>query len=130
MAALAPRTALVGLAPVLLLSALALAGAATACAGGGSGPMTGAELYRARACHTCHGGSGEGRSIGPPLVGLAEHWTVEDLAAYLAEPRSFVERSERLQAVDEQYRTNMQSFRHLDLEERTLIARWVLGLEP
>jgi len=54
-------------------------------------------------CASCHGESREGKRSGPPLNGLAEHWTAEQLVSYLADPDAVVRATPRLAYKAEQY---------------------------
>jgi len=85
--------------------ALAALAACSALAGSCSEPArersaanaTGAEVFRVN-CAACHGPQGEGSSmgLGPRLVGLAEHWTVERLVEYVDDPAAFAAKDPRL----------------------------------
>lgn len=110
------------------LTGLLLALCSSACSeGGGAAPPDGAMLYARQSCATCHGGNRQGSSLAPALVGIAGHWTVENLAAYLADPKGYAANDERLRKQGEAYRMPMTPYGHLSVEERTAIATWLLA---
>lgn len=90
-------------------------------------PTEGARHYARLACNSCHGPSGAGMSTAPPLLDADQHWTREDLADYLNDPRSWIERDERLRALDLRYPIAMPAA-PVPLEERLQLADHVLGL--
>lgn len=85
----------------------------------------GARLFSTKNCATCHGMQGEGTFLAPPLAGLTAHWTIDDLARFLAEPRVFVERDARLETLSQSFRSPMPPTFGTDAERRTL-AEWLL----
>jgi cytochrome c553 len=87
----------------------------------------GARLYARLACNSCHGPSGAGTSTSPPLLDADRHWTREDLAAYLDDPRTWIQRDERLRALDLRYPIAMPAA-SVPLEQRLQLADHVLGL--
>ena len=110
-------------------SSLVLLLIALACGGAGDGkPPSGGALYSAQGCAACHGERGEGKVLGPPLVGVEAHWTVESLADFLADPRAGLSSDPRLKALDQRYRTDMLSYAYMPPEDRALLAAFVLGL--
>jgi len=88
----------------------------------------GAKLYQVQGCATCHGSAGEGALTGPPIAGSSSRWKRDDLAAFLAEPESFVARDPRLAQQKKKYMMPMQAFTHLSMEERLQLADHVLSL--
>lgn len=117
------RRPLSPLAPLLL--------ALAACGGPDAGPgLTGAQLYELHGCAVCHGAGGEGRSLGPPLVGLAAHWERAALAEFLREPDVAVAADERLAEVARRFPSRMKPYRNTTGEERLRIADFVLSLGP
>jgi cytochrome c553 len=119
------RKTFVALQPLLLVSLLACGGgdppapSTEGSAGSGAAPASapslpdpdamarGAAVWEAEGCGLCHGDSGEGGEIAPPLRGLEANWTPEDLAAYLADPVVDPEENPRLAALAEQYEIEM-----------------------
>lgn len=87
---------------------------------------SGAEIYDLQNCANCHGDEREGKSLGPSLAGLAQHWTRETLVEYLADPQGFVERDPRLRARSEEYSGKMDPYDNLTLEQRGVLADWLL----
>lgn len=60
-------------------------------------------------CASCHGDDREGKRSGPPLTGLAEHWTADRLVAYLTDPDAAVRADPRLAYKSEKYAIGMPS---------------------
>lgn len=90
-------------------------------------PADGAALYTSQGCGACHGASAQGGMLGPALAGMAAHWTREDLAAFLADPESAVQRSERLAAQKAAYPMPMPGVPKLGEPERLALADWLLA---
>lgn len=65
--------------------------------------LVGWQTYVDLDCASCHGANREGKRSGPPLNGLAEHWSAEQLARYLADPDAMVKTNPRLAYKAEQY---------------------------
>lgn len=89
-------------------------------------------VYESAACWTCHGRPhrAEEGLAGPALAGLDEHWTVEDLADFIDDPESWVAKRDRLAVLKSQYPLPMlPTTRPVPLEDRLLLARWLLTLE-
>ncbi len=124
----APRAAPAALATLAVLAVLA--GLAAACAFRRTPPpgASGALIYDYQNCANCHGDAGEGQSLGPPLRDLGRHWTRDALGAFLADPDGHAERDPRLAELEERYAGNMQPYDNLTLEQRLVLADWLLGL--
>lgn len=109
-----------------------LMGFALAGCGGGEEPegraadARGRALFMAFGCTLCHGPDGAGTTLGPPLRGLAKHWTREELASYLADPQAAVARDPRLAELARQYAKEMPAITTPE-EQRLEIADYVLG---
>jgi mono/diheme cytochrome c family protein len=71
--------------------------------------LLGWQTYVDLDCASCHGANREGKRSGPPLNGLAEHWTAEQLATYLVDPDAMVKTNPRLAYKAEQYAIAMPS---------------------
>jgi len=115
--------------PLGLLAPLVL-GALGGCASNpGPAPegATGAELYAWHNCANCHDDDKSGTWVGPALRELSAHWTVDTLADFLADPKAFAERDERLEALDGRYLGSMGPYDDLRPEERRRLAAWLLG---
>lgn len=111
-------------------SALLLAGLALAPGCGSSssdGPVDGAQLFVSYTCSQCHRHEGQGGPLGPPLRGLSERWAREDLARYLRDPKSFVDKDGRLQALARNYNMQMPGIR-IDDERLAKLLDYVLSL--
>lgn len=87
-----------------------------------SGPE---ELYRIALCGSCHGTKGDGGWMGPPIRDLSEHWNIEGLEAFLADPPGVVEADQRLSELSRGFPTPMAKPR-LTRDERLRLAAWLL----
>ena len=105
-----------------------LALALLSCGGGSDGGERprGERLY-ATLCVSCHGTTGAGGALAPPLEDLDAHWTRAQLAEYLSNPRAWVERDERLQALKARYSLEMPAVSSPE-QDRLLLADHVLAL--
>lgn len=106
---------------------LALLLAACGDAPGGDAPDDGAKFFATGNCASCHAKDGSGGPLGPPLRGLAEHWTRESLAAYLADPKGTLASDARLQEVSKRFSMHMPPLQYT-LEQRLALADHVLAL--
>jgi cytochrome c553 len=89
-----------------------------------------AALYAAEGCADCHGADGTGGTLGPALAQLRAHWTADELAAYLADPRPALAGDERLGRLGQPYIMSMPDFRRLDQAKRLLLAEHLLATYP
>jgi mono/diheme cytochrome c family protein len=87
---------------------------------------SGAVIYDLQNCANCHGSAREGTRLGPPLAGLAAHWARATLADYIADPRAIVARDPRLAELDRRWSTDMGPYDNLTLEQRLVLADWLL----
>jgi mono/diheme cytochrome c family protein len=69
--------------------------------------LAGWQAYVDLKCASCHGEEREGKRSGPPLTGLAEHWTADTLVSYLSDPDAVVKTSLRLAFKAEKYAISM-----------------------
>ena len=69
--------------------------------------LAGWQAYVDLKCASCHGDDREGKRSGPPLQGLAEHWTAETMLDYLADPDAVVKANPRLAFKAEKYAISM-----------------------
>jgi len=86
------------------------------------------EIFLEESCEICHGEQAEGvADAGPALRGLAPYWNEARLIAYLENPAVFREANpdfeDRRETV---YDVEMPSFEHTAVEDRRLLARWLL----
>lgn len=86
------------------------------------------ETYLQESCEICHGEQTEGvDGAGPALGDLAPYWSEERLVGYLEDPAAFREANpefeDRRATV---FDIEMPSFEHVPVEERRLLARWLL----
>jgi hypothetical protein len=90
-----------------VLGAVGITGSVVMAVGCGSGQPTpppglneaqlaGWAAYVDLNCASCHGDDREGKRSGPPLNGLSEHWTAEELVHYLSDPDEVVKSNPRL----------------------------------
>ena len=91
---------------------------------GADGPT----IYDYQNCANCHGATGEGKRLGPPLRDLGRFWEAEGLAGFLGDPEEWVGRNERLAGLKRAYSGKMGRYDNLDLEQRRVLARWLLEL--
>jgi hypothetical protein len=88
---------------------------------------TGAEIYDASACASCHGDSLEGSSSGPSLLGLSAVWERRGLGQFIGDPEPFFERDERLQKLDADFSSNMLEYSNLSSNELDRLAGFILS---
>ena len=69
--------------------------------------LHGWRAYVALDCARCHGENREGTRTAPPLVGLAEHWTAEELVSYFQDPNAMVKTDARLNRLAGRYTVQM-----------------------
>lgn len=69
--------------------------------------LAGWQAYVDLKCANCHGQDREGKRSGPPLTGLAEHWTADTLVNYLADPDEMVKSNPLLAFKAERYAISM-----------------------
>jgi hypothetical protein len=67
--------------------------------------------------------------MAPPLTELERHWDRARLAAYLEDPRAFLENDERLSALKQRYSTEMPAS-SLSEADRLTLADYVLAFAP
>ena len=58
-------------------------------------------------CASCHGEAREGKRTGPPLAGLAQHWSADQLVSYLEDPDAAIRSDPRLAYRAEKYALGM-----------------------
>ena len=87
-------------------------------------------IYELQNCANCHGENGEGNMLGPPLARLSSHWTAEELTEYLADPDAMLAGDERLQGIAKGYSGQMSRYDNLSLEQRRVLAEWLLARHP
>ena len=87
----------------LALLALGCGGAPTPPPGLNEVQLGGWRAYVDLECASCHGDNREGKRSGPPLNGLSEHWTAEELVHYLSDPDAVVKSNPRLAYKAEKY---------------------------
>ena len=69
--------------------------------------LAGWQVYVDLNCAACHGENREGKRSGPPLIGLAEHWTSDEIVDYLSDPDAMMKSNPRLAYKAEQYAIGM-----------------------
>ena len=65
--------------------------------------------------------------MGPPLKDLDQHWSREDLAAFMLDPRTRTDRDARLSKLASEFPTRRAPNRSLGIAERLKVADWLLG---
>jgi len=65
--------------------------------------LAGWQAYVDLNCATCHGENREGKRSGPPLEGLARHWTAEQLVSYFSDPDAVLKENPYLKYRAEKY---------------------------
>ena len=91
-----------------------------------SGSPAPEKLYRSKNCITCHGKDLDGTMLAPPIRGLGQHWNPDDLAAFLKEPKAWLEKDARLAETARTYRSPMPPTFGTDAE-RLALAQWLLA---
>ena len=84
-------------------------------------------MYERAGCAACHGQDRWGTDKAPGLRELAAHWTVDQLAKYIAEPGEH--RDARLEELDRLYETEMPGSGFLSRPQREALAEWLMGYE-
>lgn len=109
-------------------AALLLVLVLASCSGGDGGakPLDGATLYQRQGCMACHGPNLQGSTMAPALGGLTAHWTVDELVAYLNDPKGYAAGDERLRKQGEAYRSPMPPYRNVGEEGLRTLAAWLL----
>lgn len=113
-------------APPLILGALTLCALAS-CGGPASDAPVGERLYASQGCAACHGQAGEGTMLGPPLSGLADHWSRETLIEHLSDPAGVKAKNPRLVELGRRYSMAMPAVSGLDEEQLGSLADWLLA---
>lgn len=91
--------------------------------------VSGESLYASQQCKMCHGPTGEGMpAMGPDLRPMDTLWSVDDLIAYLGDPKGYAEKDERLSKNLGKYRMPMPQ-NNLSEERRRILAEYVLAFE-
>ncbi len=113
-------------APTPLIVGILLALTSCGGAAGSAGAGTPRGIYKQQLCPSCHGPGREGSWMGPPLRHLGRNWDRERLAEFLLDPTPFIEQDERLKALSRTFRAPMTPRPKLELEQRLLLADWLL----
>jgi mono/diheme cytochrome c family protein len=87
----------------------------------------GRQVYERLDCQSCHGFRREGKRTAPPLTGLVQYWSEEDMIRYLEDPAPVVEATPRLAYRLEQYPIAMPGYADKASEEELQeLARYML----
>lgn len=84
-------------------------------------PPNGREVFLTVGCARCHGDDGEGASQGPPLEGVREKFTKEELDQFLDNPIAYAENDVRLKKWREEYFTPMPKLQMTDAQRNALV---------
>ena len=87
----------------------------------------GRQVYEQLDCASCHGVQLEGKRSAPPLEGLTQYWTEQQLVRYLADPASVVKETPRLAYRLEQYPIAMPGYADAGDEALRELARYLLS---
>ena len=94
------------------------------------GIRSGQDLYLRYGCSSCHGATGAGGTLGPPLRESTKYWKPEALTDFLVDPTEALANDERLAKLNQAFRaTNMRPFDELTREQLSQIADFVLSLK-
>ena len=69
--------------------------------------LAGWQAYADLKCADCHGENRQGKRSGPPLSGLSQYWTADELVHYLSDPEAVVKANPRLAYKAEEYVISM-----------------------
>jgi len=86
--------------------------------------QSGEQLYESQRCALCHGADGSSAfwRPGPELLSHLDSWSIDALAAYLADPVAVAATLSRLDG------EGMPAYDHLDQATRRRLAAYVLSL--
>ena len=86
------------------------------------------QLFVAENCTLCHGEMTQGvEELGPAIRDLAPYWDRDRLAAYLEDPQGFREANPDFEERrDASFSMEMPPVDHLSVEQRLLLADWLL----
>ena len=88
---------------------------------------SGKGAYKTFVCAACHGLDRKGTQNGPPVVSLAENWTLDELLEYLRDPKSYREKNPRLQELAGKYvGVVMPPYETVSQEDLKRLAAWLL----
>jgi|GEM_PF-2470096 len=85
-----------------------------------------ASLFQENGCVDCHGDDRLGGEDAPSLMGIRAHWTEKKLAKYIYNPEFYMVSNPAILKRNPGYDQAMPPFTHLSLEDRMILARWVL----
>lgn len=86
----------------------------------------GAAIFAGSNCTMCHGSDLRGTKLGPTLVDVEQHWTVDTLMAYLAAPTEVAEMDARLTQIGHDFSNDMPPYDHLLSKHSRVLATWVI----
>jgi hypothetical protein len=86
------------------------------------------KLFVDEGCPMCHGEMGQGvEELGPALRELKPYWDRERLMSYIEDPESFrAAHPDFEDRRDESFNMEMPSYDYLSVEQRGLLADWLL----
>jgi cytochrome c2 len=97
------------------------------CLAAGACASAGRKAYLAAGCEECHGLDLRGTMTGgPALRNTKQHWDVERLLRYFADPDGVALMDERLRALRSRYGSGMPPIKLADPDARRALARYVL----
>lgn len=92
-----------------------------------AGAETGAALFSAQGCVTCHGAQGEGSALAPTLRGAKSRWKRDDLIEYLKDPQRYAAQDPRLASQGGNYSLAMPTYGMLAPADLEQLAEFVLA---
>jgi mono/diheme cytochrome c family protein len=85
-------------------------------------PPDGRAVFLTVGCARCHGNTGAGESLGPPLEDLSTKFTIKQMNAFLDNPIAYAEKDERLSKWRDEYFTPMPKLQMNDPQRDALVA--------
>jgi cytochrome c2 len=84
-------------------------------------------VYSSVGCTMCHGGSGEGSALAPPLAGSKARWERAALLEYLKNPTEYAAKDPRLAEQKKKYSIPMPSYASQPPADLEALADFVLS---
>jgi mono/diheme cytochrome c family protein len=86
----------------------------------------GQEIYVFEGCGACHGAGRKGTATGPSLERLRRHWSADELARFLADPRAYP-KDRRLEELSGRFPTQMAGLPAASDERLRTLALFLLA---
>ncbi|GAB4288915.1 MAG: hypothetical protein Kow0098_06530 [Ignavibacteriaceae bacterium] len=89
--------------------------------------VSGDELVKQWGCISCHGTDLNGTKLAPPLSGLSEYWSRDELINYLRNPQAYMS-SERFREYKQKYPGSiMPAYGNKNIQELGKVADFLLS---